>query len=332
MNIGFHLRGRDLAESVANARRLEAAGIESAWVGDSALDAFVHVAAVAANTKTIELGTAVTLLTRSPVVAMLAASGLDEISNGRFTLGLGVGPDDWNRDWHGVDPAKPARRMREYIQCFKAAWHSGPGNPAQVDGEIFSINGFQRMRRSPSDELKLLVGVVGPMNTRNAAEFGDGVIYDIVLPHSHLKDVGTPALNEGMRRGGKSRRDLSVGGLFAVSIDRDRSSARRRARNSILLHIPVHYYVPVFESCGFGVEALASRRALERGDVEAALDAISDEMVEELTLAGTPDEVLRRVDEWSDVVDFMIVAAPSHGLEPDEAAWAYDQAIECFGK
>lgn len=325
--IGIGPRGGSLAELMEAARQLEGAGFD--WVSASdGYDAFVTAAALATVTRRITIGSCVTLLTRTPVQTVQACSGLDDLSGGRFVLGLGVGPNEWNRDWHGLDPSRPAKRMAEYVQCVRAAWESGPGRPATVEGEIFRVRNYVRTRRSPSERLPILVGVVGPLNTRNAGQYADGAIFDIELPFRYVTDRLMPALLEGARRAGKRREDVTAAALLALSVDRDPVVAKRRARHAILLHIPVHYYAPVFEWAGFGREAATARAALQAGDVTAAVEAMPDAMVEALTLAGTPDQVRRALQPWNELLDLMIFVSPSFHLPPDEAADAWRNAIE----
>jgi alkanesulfonate monooxygenase SsuD/methylene tetrahydromethanopterin reductase-like flavin-dependent oxidoreductase (luciferase family) len=309
------------------ARQLEVAGFDWITVGDG-YDAFVTAAAIATVTRRATIGSCVTLLTRSPVQTVQACSGLDDLSGGRFVLGLGVGPNEWNRDWHGLDPSRPAQRMAEYLQCLRAAWDSQPGRPAHVEGEIFRVRNYVRGRRSPSERLPVLVGVVGPLNTRNAGQYADGAIFDIELPLRYVSDRLMPALLEGARRAGKTRSEVTAAALLALSVDRDSAVAKRRARHAILLHLPVHYYEPVFEWAGFGREAAAAREALLAGDVLGAVEAIPDAMVDALTLAGTPDEVRRALQPWNDLLDLTIFVSPSYQLPPDEAAVAYRNAFD----
>ncbi len=327
--IGIPPRGTGMAGIMARAAALEGAGFRSLWVGDG-YDAFVTASAVATATKQAQIGTGVTLLTRTPVQTMQACAGLDDLSGGRFVLGLGVGPDDWNRDWHGLDPARPARRMAEYVRCLKAAWASTPERAANVDGEIYHLHNFNRMRRSPSADIPVLIGVVGPRNTANAARYADGALFDIVLAKPYVESVGLPAIQAGLAKADKQRDQITVGGMVAISVDPDGNAARRRARSSILLHIPLHYYAPAFEAAGFSREAHAVRQAWERDGVQGALDAMSDDMVAALTVAGTPDEVRAKLREWASIYDLIIAMPPNLHLPPDEASHAYEQLIAFF--
>jgi alkanesulfonate monooxygenase SsuD/methylene tetrahydromethanopterin reductase-like flavin-dependent oxidoreductase (luciferase family) len=315
-----------MAELMESARQLEDAGFDWIAVGDR-FDALVTAAAVGTVTKRSTISSCVTLLTRTPVQAVSACGGLDDLTGGRFVLGLGVGPDEWNRDWHGLDPSKPARRMAEYIRSFKAAWDSKPGFPANVDGESYRVHNYVRSGQTASENFPVLTGVVGPLNTRNAARYGDGAIFDIELPLSYVESVGLPALEAGVQLAGKSRTDVTAGCLLGVSVDTDRSAARRRARHAILQHIPIHYYQPVYATAGFTAEASQAATALARNDLSAAIDAIPEEMVDALYLAGTADDVRPAFRRWSDTLDLIVAMSPRYQLPPAEVRWGQEQLM-----
>lgn len=325
--MAIHPRGANLAEIGAKAKQLEDVGFRWLAVGD-AFDAFVTAAVVAQATSKVTISPCVTLLTRSPVQTMMASSGVDDLSNGRFVLGLGVGPADWNRDWHSVNPDRPARRMAEFIKCFKAAWRSSAAAPATVEGEIYSLKAYRRLRKTVSEDLKVMVGVVGPLNTRNSGQYADGAFFDILLPAPYLDAVGFPALLEGARRSGRTRKDLTIGEMVAIVVDADRATARRRARGSILNHIPVDYYQPVWDATGFTKEAAHSKERFLAGDITGALDAITDDMVAALTVAGTPDDVRKGLKPYTERLDVIVSMSPGQFIAPDEAAASYANLVD----
>lgn len=91
--------GESLAELVDAAQRAEKAGAEVVWVPELHRSATVSAAAMAAGTSTIGIGTAIALaFTRSPLITALEALDIDEMSNGRFILGLGSGVERLNQD------------------------------------------------------------------------------------------------------------------------------------------------------------------------------------------------------------------------------------------
>src|SRR3954467_1776558 len=86
-------------------------------------DPFVALAAVAAATERLKLGTGICLLVeRDPIVTAKEVASLDRLSGGRFLFGIGAG---WNLEEmrnHGNEPAKRFRILRERVEACKAMW------------------------------------------------------------------------------------------------------------------------------------------------------------------------------------------------------------------
>ena len=131
------------------AQQAESSGLDSVWVGDSLtakprLEPLATLAAVAARTKTVRLGTAVLLAAlRHPVLLAQTAATIDVISQGRLVLGVGVGGafnDEQRREWQaaGVVPGQRARRLEEVIQVLKEL---GTGRPVSFAGRHFNLSG-----------------------------------------------------------------------------------------------------------------------------------------------------------------------------------------------
>ncbi len=167
---------------------------ESPWPGGAELppryshsfDPFVALAAMAAVTERIGLGTAVSLVCQhDPIVLAKAVASLARISDGRFELGVGLG---WNREEmanHGVDPRTRARRMREHVMAMQAIWTQ---DEASYDGEFVR---FERIWSWPKPEPlpPVLVGGGGPAVLDRVVEYGDGWI-PLRIPLDGLAEFG----------------------------------------------------------------------------------------------------------------------------------------------
>ena len=107
-------------EAVANVKRVEAAGFECIWAGtgDATNDAFPVLAVYARHTERIKLGTAIVSWTRTPPTMEASAATVNEISGGRFVLGLGTMPKARNENWHNIDASHLVGRMREYVEVI----------------------------------------------------------------------------------------------------------------------------------------------------------------------------------------------------------------------
>ena len=154
---------------------------ESPWPGGAELparyshtyDPFIALAAMAAVTERVALGTGVSLVCQhDPIVLAKAVASLDRISGGRFELGVGLG---WNREEmanHGVDPRTRTARMREHVLAMRAIWTE---DEASFDGEFVT---FERIWSwpKPGGRLPVLIGGGGPAVLDRVLDYGDGWI------------------------------------------------------------------------------------------------------------------------------------------------------------
>src|ERR1700709_2564423 len=139
---GITILGGGLSETREVVVAAEQAGFDAAWSGEFLnRSAIVSVAAMAAATERIGVGTAIAYAVgRSPLVLANDARFLDELSEGRFTLGLGTGTRGMMVGWHGVtDPDGPATRMEELIPLLRRLWHLHE-ETVQHSGRFYSCN------------------------------------------------------------------------------------------------------------------------------------------------------------------------------------------------
>ncbi len=154
---------------------------ESPWPGGGELprryahifDPFVALAAMAAVTDRVALGTAVSLVAQhDPIVLAKAVASVDRIAGGRFELGIGPG---WNREEmanHGVDPRRRTARMLEHVAAMKEIWTH---DEAEFHGEFVDFGplwSWPKPVRTPP----VLVGGGGPTVLDRVLEIGDGWI------------------------------------------------------------------------------------------------------------------------------------------------------------
>ena len=189
-------------------RRVEEAGFRTAWFPEIVFgDSFVPATATATGTSSLLLGTGVVgIWSRSPVTMALQAASVNELSNGRLLLGLGVQARNYVSGWHDRTYERPIRAMREYMTILR---HALAGEPVTFEGELFSVRGFQLQMPMPEQPARLYVAAVGPQMIRLAGELADGVL-GYCWSAAYVRDVVLPALGEGAERAGRSIDDIDV--------------------------------------------------------------------------------------------------------------------------
>ncbi|MFN2614255.1 MAG: LLM class flavin-dependent oxidoreductase [Actinomycetota bacterium] len=314
--------GATIEEQADAAARAEAAGFSHAWVSELHRSAFVPAAAIAARTSTIGVGTAIALaFVRSPMTTALSALDLDEMSGGRFILGIGSGVQRLNEDWHNARFGKAVPHLRETIRGIRrVVAEAREGKPIDEPGDFepLRIRGWQRPFAQPRAEIPIYVAAVGDLMTRLAGECGDGWIGHELGSPAYLKQHLLPNIEEGIRRAGRARAGFDVVASAVCAVDDDARQAKRWAAGLVAFYATVRTYSSFFAFHGFGAQAEKIRERFKAGDEQGMADACPDEMVDALTLAGTPGDVRAKLGAYEGLADALKLSPPTH-LVPDDA-------------
>ncbi|MBB3043641.1 LLM class flavin-dependent oxidoreductase [Nocardioides soli] len=324
MRITFGPWGETLAEVAAAARAAEEAGAEAVWVPELHRSATVTAAAVAAATTRAQVGTAIALaFTRSPMVTALEALDLDELSGGRFVLGLGTGVRRLNEDWHGVDWDKPVTMLRETVRNVREFWaRCAGGEPIELDGERepMRIRGYRRPYPPARTDIPVYLAAMGPALTRLAGEIGDGWISHELTSPAFLRERILPELGAHGRR-------VDVVTSACCSVDRDPAVARRRSAGMVGFYATVRTYADFFDFHGLAADQQKVIDAFAGSTAGGLAGHVSDAMVDALTLSGTRDQVAERIAAYAGLADTIKLTPPTHGLAPDEIRAAQREVI-----
>jgi probable F420-dependent oxidoreductase len=311
----------DLAEA---ARLAEAAGFDSIWATEFYdHSAVVGIAAMAEATETIGLGSGIAYgFGRTPLVLAGEAADLDELSGGRLTLGLGTGTQRMQRDWHGLDGEHAASRMRELVPLLRELWKLHEG-PVEHEGRFYrlAIQPTAVPRVPVRPEIPIYMAGVNPPMIAAAGAVADGLVGHPLFTRRYVEEVVRPALARGAEKAGRDAA-VPIAGYINCCVHEDRATARGEAAALIAFNATVSAYQAILRLHGFDSEAAAIRAAWETRDGEAMVGAVSDEMIDTIALAGTPDEVRARFEaEWDGLYETPLLwPAPFRGLDGVRAA------------
>jgi alkanesulfonate monooxygenase SsuD/methylene tetrahydromethanopterin reductase-like flavin-dependent oxidoreductase (luciferase family) len=144
-----------------------------------------------------------------------------------------------------------------------------------------------------------------------------------------LREHTIPALEVGAKRGGRTLDDVRIGAGIFTAVDADRAIAMNRIKHQIIWALNIPYNQPLLAQAGFPGVTEAILAALDRNDKAAAIAAIPDDLVHEVSLCGTPDDIRSRLNDWSELVEsvsfngigaYMNVAPEGWRLPPEELA------------
>ncbi|WP_106398858.1 LLM class flavin-dependent oxidoreductase [Actinocorallia populi] len=331
--ITFGPWGETLEELVAAGRAAEEAGATTLWVPELHRSATVSAAALAQGTSTARVGTAIALaFTRSPMTTALEALDLDELSGGRFVLGLGSGVKRLNEDWHNARWGRPVAHLRETVAAVRHfVAHAADGAPMTLEGEHepMRIRGYQRPFPQARREIPVYVAGMGPAMTRLAGEIGQGWISHELCSPAWLTERSLPPLLEGLAESGRDRSELDVVVSACCSVDADPGVARRRSAGTAGFYASVRTYADFFAFHDLAEDQEKVIEAFRAGAGADYLgDAVSSRMVDALTLTGTFDQVAERISAYAGVADSIKLTPPVHGVGPADIRAAQARIIE----
>jgi probable F420-dependent oxidoreductase len=337
MRITYGPWGESLDELTDAARRAEQAGAEVLWVPELHRSAMVPIAAMAQATRTARLGTGIALaFARSPMIQALEALDLDELSHGRFVLGLGTGVRRLNEDWHNARFGKPVAHLRETVRNLRAFWAqaaTGAAIDLPGDHEPMRIRGYQRPFHQVRERIPVYLAAMGPAMTRLAGEIADGWISHELHSPRYLSGVVLPELATGLARGGRTRADLDVVASVVCAIDDDPRQARRWAAGTVGFYASVRTYADFWEFHGLGAEQRVVVEAFRGGlAADELADAAPDHMVDAVTAAGTADHVRARIRAFDGIADSVKLSPPTHGVDASVTRRCQDRIIDAIAK
>lgn len=298
--------GLPIAASLDFAKAAEAAGFGIVGVGEAASESFSLMGAMSVSTSTIELFSSIVTWTRTPVTTALAARTLDDLSGGRYRLALGTMPRPWSEGWHDIDAARPVERMRDFIEAIRAAWRAQPGSPVSHAGPYYRFRDYEPVFGSSTEAaVPIYLGITRPKMAELAGEVADGVVFNTIVSRSWSRDVLWSRIDESLERSGRTREAFDAGVIRFCAIDDDPAAAAAAARRSLGFYFRVPYFADILEHGGFTEERRQGYAAAARGDIEGMSAAISDELIDELVLCGTPAQVREKLRAYEGIVDWI---------------------------
>jgi len=332
--IGITLAARDAADASRFAVEAEGRGFETLWAGETANNGFLGLAAVATQTRRIQLATGITLaFTRSPTIIAFSALDLDNLSGGRFTLGLGTGARRLNENWYSVSYGTPVPHLRECIECTRLIMDQAPaGAPIRYQGEYYQLDlsGYQPPQPAVNGRLPIYVAAVGSKMCTMAGRVADGPLGITITSPRWLQEVAIPSVAAGLRRAGRERSSFDLCGTVCAAVSSDRRAARHAAAAQVAFYATVRTYAPLFALHGFAAEATSIREAFVRRDTSAMIAATTEDMIDQFTVAGTVDEVRRAFRKRQGLADSWRINSPSPFIPRDEARALHDALLDVF--
>lgn len=285
------------AAAASRAAELAGCGIDGLFTFEGQHDVFLPLAA-AAPVVDVDLFTNVAIaLPRSPLHLAHAAYDLQLLSRGRFALGLGSQIKPHIEHRYGGVWSRPVAQMRERVQAVRAILESWQHDTRLDFRGEFTRHTLMPPSFSPGPNPygvpPVLMGALGPVMTRTAAEVADGLL---VMPFNsarHFTERTLPAIEEGLTRSGRSPADLEIRPQVIAALGRDDdeiAAASQGVRRLLAFYASTPAYRPVLEVHGWEELQPELNRLSKEGAVEAMAELVDDTMLTTLAVAGTPEQ------------------------------------------
>lgn len=324
--------GVTISQVVDIARDAEEAGVDSLYVTEAWRSGFVMLTALALATRSIKLGSYIlNAYGRSPWLTAMSAIDLDEVSGGRFVLGIGTGNRHINEDWQGIPQKQPLRKMEEYVRLLKMAVSCRLGDSVKFAGEVHSMDWSPAIAPLRNTIPIYLAGLY-PGMISVAGRVADGIALGALLSPDYLSSEVLPRFHEAAKGAGRDPGELGTIVAPFVSIAEDAEHARKAARNAICRlywPLPHPYYDFVLREQGFSAAADAAIKHVPAGRMEQAAEAFTDDVIDAVTISGTLSHCEAALAKFEGTVDETVLVNVNYsGTSQAELLEAYASLIQ----
>jgi len=274
-------------------------GYDSIWVPEMwGRDAFSILGLLASCTKTIKLATGIiSVYSRTPAIIAQSVATLDEISDGRIILGLGTSGPIVIENWHGVPYEKSLQRTREYVDIVRMILNSEKVN---YEGEIFKLRNFRLQFKPIRNNIPIFIAAMGSKNIKLTGEIADGWI-PFLLPPEELAN-GKNELLSGAEKVERNAGQIEISPYIPAAVSQDENLAKNIIKEYIAYYVGGMgtFYHRAMVRYGFQAEADMMVDAWSKGNKSGAIESVTDEMVDCLSICGSAESGGSKIAEYID--------------------------------
>jgi alkanesulfonate monooxygenase SsuD/methylene tetrahydromethanopterin reductase-like flavin-dependent oxidoreductase (luciferase family) len=210
------------------------------------------------------------------------------------------------------DPESPAVRLEELVPLLRRIWRLHEG-PVKHEGRFYSMNLTATAEVLPPlrEQIPIYTAGVNRRMIETAGRVADGLVCHPTFSSRYVHEVVRPAIAAGATRTERDPEMVEVVGMLLCSVNEDEEIARRELAAQIAFYAAPRAYGPMLEASGFGAEAERIRQAFAAGERAAMIDAVTDEMIDAIGVAGTADQVRAGIARREDDFDHVALYSPS---------------------
>ena len=319
LDASLGVEGKNLRSVGDTARAAEALGFAGLWTSETKHDAFLPLAIAADATERIELGTSIAVaFSRSPMEVAQTTWDLQDLSEGRFILGLGTQVKAHIKRRFSMPWDRPVARLREYILALRAIWQSfQTGGPLTFEGEFYRhtlMTPFFNPGPIEQPEVPVYIAGVNTRLTTLAGELCDGFHVHPFHSPEYVRKTVKPAIAEGAKKVGRNPEEVELAtSVFVVSGEKvvEVEEQREKMRAQISFYASTPSYRTVLEAHGWEEVGRRLGKLARDKRWEEMPNLVTDEMLDAFTLEATPGEVGPALQErYEDLLDRVALYTP----------------------
>lgn len=317
MRLGIMLgyAGRRVELPMDIIRAADELGVYAVWAAEAyGSDAVTPLAWIGAQTEKVKLGTAIMQMPgRTPANAAMTAMTLNQLSNGRFLMGLGLSGPQVVEGWHGVSYKRPLSRSREYVEILRTIFKRE--ERLTYDGRVYQIpytgddaTGLGKPLKSTLEaapEIPIYLAAIGPQNVALTAEIADGWLPIFFSPDKY-DETYKEHVEAGFAKAGsdKSVTNFDIAPTVSVVINDNLDVCYNMLRPMLALYIGgmgaknKNFYNDLAKRYGYEAEAVEIQDLYLAGDKGAAMAKVPGALIDEVALVGPRARVKERLSRW----------------------------------
>ncbi|GAA4189442.1 LLM class F420-dependent oxidoreductase [Microbispora amethystogenes] len=309
MRIGMALNySGGFKETVAELADYERAGLDIVFVAEAySFDAVSQLGYIAARTERLRIASGILpIYSRTPALLAMTAAGLDYVSDGRFTLGLGASGPQVIEGFHGVPYDAPLGRTREIIEICRKVWrrerleYEGRHYTLPLEGGTGLGKPLKLINHPVRERIPIVVAAIGPKNVELAAELAEGWEPIFYMPEK-AGEVWGASLAAGRERRDPALGELDVIAQAVLAIGDDVEDVLDLGRSMAALYIGGmgakgrNFYNDLARRYGYEKEAEQIQNLYLEGKKKEAEALVPRELLERVSLAGPEGHVRERI-------------------------------------
>jgi probable F420-dependent oxidoreductase len=311
--------GNDWTRAGEGAKRAEDAGYAGVWVPETSHDPFLQLLLAAQSTERVDIGTNIAVaFARNPMTMAVQANDLQAYSKGRMILGLGSQIKPHIEKRFSMPWSHPAARMREFVLAMRAIWSCwNEGTKLEFRGEHYThtlMSPFFHPGPNPYGPPRVMLAGVGELMTEVAGEVCDGFLAHGFTTERYLREVTMPALERGMAKSSRARKDFSISIPSFVVTGRDETemaTAAAATKAQIAFYGSTPAYKGVLDAHGWGELQGELNNLSKQGKWVEMGQAIDDEVLSAFAVVAEPGKVAALLQQrYVGVIDRLSFYAP----------------------